>query len=108
MILYELQLVLGNPCKSLVLASPWKLPVPVVLGQPWKWLTCLYHIHPKKWVKGVVLGVGLATVRLDWVGMVLRCDGLLEMPQLLYVLQLLHLQLQWLQVGNCRGWRVHL
>ena len=94
MILYERQLVLGKPCKSLVPSHPWKLLMPGILGHPWKWLTFLYHGNSQKWVQGIVPGVALAKVLLTWVGVILFWDGLMDMPQLFYILQVVHIHLQ--------------
>ena len=92
-IFYEQQLVIGQPCKSLILAPPCKLLVPVVLGHPCKCLPCIYHGHPWKWVQVMLSGVALETVMLAWVGIVLWWDGLLEMLQLFSILKILHGQL---------------
>ena len=107
-ILYERLLVPGHPCSSLVLPPPWELLVSVVLGHPWKWLPSLYHGHPWKWVQGILLEMDLATVRLVWVGLVMRWEGLLDMPQLFSSFQILHGKLQWPRVENHIGWRIHL
>ena len=108
MILYERRMVLGHPCKSLVPSQPWELLVLGVLEHPWKWRPCLYHGHPWKWVQGIFKGVALETACLTWVGMILLWDGLLDMPQLFSIFQILHRQLQIIRVGNCRGLQVHL
>ena len=89
-ILYERLLVPGHPWSLLPLDEPWELLVYVFLSQPWKWLPFIDRVHPWKLVQGSVLEMVLATVRLVWVGLILRWKGLFDMNQLFSSLKIFH------------------